>query len=99
MLHAAIDAASSSTATGAPKKKAVKDLTPEQQREAEVDANLQRGIELHENNQLEEATKCFKLAAQSNNPVGQLMYGLSLRHGWVRCFCVYSSMRKGLPYN
>ncbi|KAF9375962.1 hypothetical protein CPB97_011124 [Podila verticillata] len=46
----------------------VKALTPEQQREAEVDANLQRGIELHENNQLEEATQCFKLAAQSNNP-------------------------------
>ncbi|KAG0360147.1 hypothetical protein BG005_011378 [Podila minutissima] len=51
-----------------PQKKAAKYLTPEQLREAEVDANLQRGIELHENNQLEEATKCFKLAAQSNNP-------------------------------
>ncbi|KAG0090266.1 hypothetical protein BGZ92_003331 [Podila epicladia] len=77
--HASIDAASSSSTA---QQKKAKDLTPEQQREAEVDANLQRGIELHENNQLEEATMCFKLAAQSNNPVGQLMYGLSLRHGW-----------------
>lgn len=71
----------------------VKALTPEQQREAEVDANLQRGIELHENNQLEEATQCFKLAAQSNNPVGQLMYGLSLRHGWVSFFMLRSIHR------
>ncbi|KAF9130757.1 hypothetical protein BGX30_013377 [Mortierella sp. GBA39] len=57
-------------------------LTPAQQREAEADANIQKAIELHENNQLEEATKYFRLAAQSENPVGQLMYGLSLRHGW-----------------
>ncbi|KAF9093624.1 hypothetical protein BGX29_009868 [Mortierella sp. GBA35] len=57
-------------------------LTPAQQREAEADANIQKAIELHENNQLEEATHYFRLAAQSDNPVGQLMYGLSLRHGW-----------------
>jgi len=58
-------------------------LTPAQQREAEADANIQKAIELHENNQLEEATHYFFLAAQSENPLGQLMYGLSLRHGWV----------------
>ncbi|KAF9985170.1 hypothetical protein BGZ65_011526 [Modicella reniformis] len=57
-------------------------LTPAQQREAEADAYIQRAIELHENDQLEEATYYFRLAAQSENPVGQLMYGLSLRHGW-----------------
>ncbi|GJJ72677.1 uncharacterized protein EMPS_05035 [Entomortierella parvispora] len=57
-------------------------LTPAQQREAEADAYIQRAIELHEDNQLEEATYYFRLAAQSENPVGQLMYGLSLRHGW-----------------
>lgn len=57
-------------------------LTPAQQREAEADANIQKAIELHENNQLEEATRYFGLAAQSENPLGQLMYGLSLRHGW-----------------
>ncbi|KAG0056149.1 hypothetical protein BGZ83_006244 [Gryganskiella cystojenkinii] len=57
-------------------------LTPAQQREAEADENIQRAIELHENNQLEEATHYFQLAAQSENPLGQLMYGLSLRHGW-----------------
>ncbi|KAG9327458.1 hypothetical protein KVV02_000407 [Mortierella alpina] len=57
-------------------------LTPAQQREADADANIQKAIELHENNQLEEATHHFWLAAQSENPLGQLMYGLSLRHGW-----------------
>ncbi|KAF9199699.1 hypothetical protein BGZ49_010162 [Haplosporangium sp. Z 27] len=56
--------------------------TPAQQREAEADDNIQKAIELHENNQLEEATHYFKLAAQSENPLGQLMFGLSLRHGW-----------------
>ncbi|KAG0286790.1 hypothetical protein BGZ96_009176 [Linnemannia gamsii] len=61
---------------------APKVLTPAQQREEETDANIQKAIELHENNQLEEATHYFRLAAQSDNPVGQLMYGLSLRHGW-----------------
>ncbi|KAF9997872.1 hypothetical protein BGZ79_008421 [Entomortierella chlamydospora] len=61
---------------------APKILTPAQQREAEADDNIQKAIELHENNQLEEATHYFKLAAQSENPLGQLMYGLSLRHGW-----------------
>ncbi|CAO3568170.1 unnamed protein product [Mortierella alpina] len=57
-------------------------LTPAQQREADADSNIQKAIELHENNQLEEATHHFWLAAQSENPLGQLMYGLSLRHGW-----------------
>ncbi|KAF9435867.1 hypothetical protein BGZ76_005338 [Entomortierella beljakovae] len=57
-------------------------LTPAQQREMEADSYIQRAIELHENNQLEEATYYFRLAAQGENPVGQLMYGLSLRHGW-----------------
>ncbi|KAF9416575.1 hypothetical protein BGZ94_010190, partial [Podila epigama] len=57
-------------------------LTSAQQREAEVDALIQTAIELHEKNQLVEATRHFRLAAQSENPLGQLMYGLSLRHGW-----------------
>ncbi|KAF9124420.1 hypothetical protein BG015_005091, partial [Linnemannia schmuckeri] len=63
-------------------QKPVIPLTPAQQREAEADDNIQRAIELHERNQLEEATHYFRLAAQSENPLGQLMYGLSLRHGW-----------------
>ncbi|KAG0251349.1 hypothetical protein BG011_007707 [Mortierella polycephala] len=57
-------------------------LTVAQKREAEADENIQKAIELHENNRLEEATHYFRLAAQSENPLGQLMYGLSLRHGW-----------------
>ncbi|KAG0279433.1 hypothetical protein BGZ95_001252, partial [Linnemannia exigua] len=63
-------------------RKPVVPLTPAQQREAEADDNIQRAIELHERNQLAEATRYFQLAAQSENPLGQLMYGLSLRHGW-----------------
>lgn len=69
-----------------PQKPAVVPLTPAQQREAEADDNIQRAIELHERNQLQEATHYFRLAAQSENPLGQLMYGLSLRHGWVSYF-------------
>ncbi|KAK3815253.1 MAG: hypothetical protein J3Q66DRAFT_370584 [Benniella sp.] len=65
-----------------PRPPAPRILTPAQQREAEADDNIQKAIELHENNQLEEATHYFALAAQSENPLGQLMYGLSLRHGW-----------------
>ncbi|KAF9346252.1 hypothetical protein BGX34_004077 [Mortierella sp. NVP85] len=65
-----------------PRPPAPRILTPAQQREAEADDNIQKAIELHENNQLEEATRYFALAAQSENPLGQLMYGLSLRHGW-----------------
>ncbi|KAF9279784.1 hypothetical protein BGZ68_007698 [Mortierella alpina] len=65
-----------------PTPPAPRTLTPAQQREAEADSNIQKAIELHENNQLEEATHHFWLAAQSENPLGQLMYGLSLRHGW-----------------
>ncbi|KAF9949806.1 hypothetical protein BGZ72_008475 [Mortierella alpina] len=57
-------------------------LSPAEQREADADFNIQKAIELHENNQLEDATHHFWLAAQSENPLGQLMYGLSLRHGW-----------------
>ncbi|KAF9988568.1 hypothetical protein BGZ75_009145 [Mortierella antarctica] len=68
--------------TQLPPTLAAKVLTPAQQREAEADAYIQRAIELHENNELKEATYYFRLAAQSENPVGQLMYGLSLRHGW-----------------
>ncbi|KAF9579973.1 hypothetical protein BGW38_003555 [Lunasporangiospora selenospora] len=57
-------------------------LTLAQQREAEIDDLIQKAIELHEGNQLDEATRHFYMAAQSENPLGQLMYGLSLRHGW-----------------
>lgn len=74
------------TTTTSTSKPAPNALTPAQQREAEADVNIQKAIELHENNRLVEATRYFRLAAQSENPLGQLMYGLSLRHGWVRTF-------------
>ncbi|KAG0227391.1 hypothetical protein BGW42_002981 [Actinomortierella wolfii] len=67
---------SSSSSTGP------KPLTPAQQREAELDDLIQKGIELHEANKLVEAFGYFEKAAKGENPLGQLMYGLSLRHGW-----------------
>ncbi|KAF9291416.1 hypothetical protein BGZ68_004064 [Mortierella alpina] len=54
--------------TQLPPTVAAKVLTPAQQREAEADAYIQRAIELHENNELKEATYYFRLAAQSENP-------------------------------
>ncbi|KAK9452415.1 uncharacterized protein V1518DRAFT_411171 [Limtongia smithiae] len=46
---------------------------------------LQKAIELHEQNKLAEATAIFGKIADSNgpqSPIAQLLYGLSLRHGW-----------------
>ncbi|BFZ56239.1 hypothetical protein PYCC9005_003283 [Savitreella phatthalungensis] len=48
------------------------------------DEILQRAILLHEAGQLENATRLFRLSGQGQDglAIGQLMYGLSLRHGW-----------------
>lgn len=45
---------------------------------------LQSAIREHERNNLEVSAQLFKKAAQGEDglPMGQLMYGLSLRHGW-----------------
>lgn len=54
------------------------------QHETSKDDVLQSAILEHERGNLEKATQLFKLSAQGPDglPIGQLMYGLSLRHGW-----------------
>ncbi|KAF9974634.1 hypothetical protein BGZ73_001897 [Actinomortierella ambigua] len=72
----------SSSSSSSSSSMGAKTLTAAQQREAEMDDLIQKGIELHEANQLVEAFGYFEKAAKGENPLGQLMYGLSLRHGW-----------------
>lgn len=50
--------------------------------DAKSDVNIQDAIQLHENGQLEEATEMFRKLAESGNVLSQVLYGLSLRHGW-----------------
>jgi hypothetical protein len=58
------------------------------ERQNEADEYIQRAIEFHERNELEEATHYFKLAADKNSPLGLFLYGIALRHGWVRNHCL-----------
>jgi len=46
------------------------------------DANIQEAIRLHEAGELEAATHMFQQLAESGNVLSQVLYGLSLRHGW-----------------
>ncbi|KIW67872.1 hypothetical protein, variant [Phialophora macrospora] len=51
----------------------------------ESDIDIQKAIELHESGQpgdLEEATDMFRRLAERGNVLSQVLYGLSLRHGW-----------------
>lgn len=50
--------------------------------DAESDVNIQEAIRLHESGRLEEATIMFKKLADKGNVISQVLYGLSLRHGW-----------------
>lgn len=50
--------------------------------DAESDVNIQDAIRLHEEGKLEEATAMFKQLADRGNVISQVLYGLSLRHGW-----------------
>lgn len=56
------------------------DLSPEN----EVEALVHQGITFHEKGQLEKATSLFRIAAEKENPLGMFLYGVSLRHGWVK---------------
>jgi hypothetical protein len=50
-----------------------------------IEAMVQSGIRYHEAGQLEKATDCFRQAATTmDSPMGMFLYGVSLRHGWVR---------------
>lgn len=50
--------------------------------DAQSDVNIQDAIRLHEEGNLEEATTMFKQLADQGNVISQVLYGLSLRHGW-----------------
>ncbi|KAF9538759.1 hypothetical protein EC957_006243 [Mortierella hygrophila] len=43
---------------------------------------VRQGIEYHEVGDIAKATHFFRTAAEMGDPVGMLMYGLSVRHGW-----------------
>ncbi|KAF9432951.1 hypothetical protein BGZ76_010103 [Entomortierella beljakovae] len=43
---------------------------------------VRQGIEFHELGDISKATHYFRTAAELGDPVGMLMYGLSVRHGW-----------------
>ncbi|KAF9115259.1 hypothetical protein BGX27_008380 [Mortierella sp. AM989] len=43
---------------------------------------VRQGIEFHELDDISKATQYFRTAAELGDPVGMLMYGLSVRHGW-----------------
>lgn len=43
---------------------------------------VRQGIDYHEVGDIAKATHFFRTAAEMGDPVGMLMYGLSVRHGW-----------------
>ncbi|CAG8441772.1 25129_t:CDS:2 [Gigaspora rosea] len=47
-----------------------------------VEDYISQAIKYHENDQLEKSTEYFHIAAQQNNTIGMIFYGLALRHGW-----------------
>ena len=54
-----------------------------EKKKIDIDQHVQKGIEYHELDELEKATHQFRIAAKEESPIGMLLYGLSLRHGWV----------------
>lgn len=48
----------------------------------ESDVSIQNAIRLHEEGKLEDAAHMFKQLADGGNVISQVLYGLSLRHGW-----------------
>ena len=50
--------------------------------DAQSDETLQEAIRLHEAGELTQATQMFGRLAESGNVLSQVLYGLSLRHGW-----------------
>ncbi|KAI5868683.1 hypothetical protein GGS23DRAFT_45645 [Durotheca rogersii] len=50
-----------------------------------IDEQIQEGIRLHEEGDLDQSTRLFGRLADpqgANNPLSQVLYGLALRHGW-----------------
>jgi TPR repeat protein len=50
--------------------------------DAVSDENIQEAIRLHEAGDLVNATRMFGRLAENGNVLSQVLYGLSLRHGW-----------------
>ena len=50
--------------------------------DAAGDGNIQEAIRLHEAGELTKATEMFGRLAETGNVLSQVLYGLSLRHGW-----------------
>jgi TPR repeat protein len=50
--------------------------------DVESDENIQEAIRLHEAGELTKATQMFGRLAEAGNVLSQVLYGLSLRHGW-----------------
>jgi hypothetical protein len=50
--------------------------------DVESDENIQEAIRLHEAGELTRATEMFGRLAETGNVLSQVLYGLSLRHGW-----------------
>lgn len=50
--------------------------------DAAGDENIQEAIRLHEAGDLAKATEMFGRLAETGNVLSQVLYGLSLRHGW-----------------
>ncbi|KIW82686.1 hypothetical protein Z517_05713 [Fonsecaea pedrosoi CBS 271.37] len=55
---------------------------PRSVNDPESDIDIQKAIQLHESGDLREATQMFHQLAESGNVLSQVLYGLSLRHGW-----------------
>ncbi|KEF52848.1 uncharacterized protein A1O9_11265 [Exophiala aquamarina CBS 119918] len=55
---------------------------PRSVNDPEGDVDIQEAIRLHETGELESATRMFRVLALQGNVLSQVLYGLSLRHGW-----------------
>jgi TPR repeat protein len=51
-------------------------------RDVPAEVHLQRGIELHEEGDLQKSTYHLRLAAKAGHPTAMLLYALACRHGW-----------------
>ncbi|CAH1761465.1 11364_t:CDS:2 [Entrophospora sp. SA101] len=47
-----------------------------------ADDYVVQAIKFHEEDRLEKSTEYFRIAADKGSPVGMVLYGLALRHGW-----------------
>ncbi|KAJ2162358.1 hypothetical protein GGF46_000722 [Coemansia sp. RSA 552] len=66
--------------TAAPARQAERAIPASAQEQGED--CFQKAVRFHEEGDLVSATAYFKRAADQQNPMGMLFYGLSLRHGW-----------------